>query len=92
MLMISRLISSIGCSVGSVLGQTICKEIHLMGVNLGKVYSIIGMSLGLFPAMGPVIGGWISEYYGWNNIFLFLSAFGLILFLMLTFSFKRDSR
>lgn len=83
-LMISRFIQAFGGSIGSVLGQAICRD-SFHGQALGKAYSSIGSALAVFPALGPVMGGFISEHYGWPGIFLFLSAFGLILSLLVTF-------
>ena len=83
-LMISRFVQSFGCSIGSVIGQTIARD-SFFGPALGKVYSTVGMSLALFPAVGPIIGGLISESYDWNNIFLFLGIFGFSLLILLIF-------
>jgi Bcr/CflA subfamily drug resistance transporter len=75
-LMISRLIQAFGGSIGSVLGQAICRD-AFHGTALGRVYSVIGASLALFPALGPVCGGMIATHLGWVNIFLFLILFAL---------------
>ena len=63
MLMISRLIQAFGASMGSVIGQAICKD-AFHGAALGKVYSSTGSALALFPALGPVCGGIIAQHFG----------------------------
>ncbi len=78
MLMISRFVQAFGGSIGSVLAQAICRD-AFHGPQLGKVYSIVGSSLALFPAIGPIIGGIITEFSSWTIIFLFLTGCGLIL-------------
>lgn len=78
MLMISRLIQAFGGSIGSVLGQALCRD-AFHGPALGKVYSAISSSLALFPALGPLCGGIIAQNWGWANIFLFLILFASIL-------------
>lgn len=78
MLMISRLIQAFGGAIGSVLGQAICRD-AFHGPALGKVYSLIGSAIALFPALGPLCGGLIAEIFGWRNIFVFLTVFALIL-------------
>ncbi len=80
MLMLSRLLQSFGGSVGSVLGQAICRD-AFHGQALGKMYSIIGTALAIFPAIGPTIGGLIDQNFGWHAIFLFLILFGIIVWL-----------
>lgn len=75
LLMLSRFIQGFGGSVGSVLGQAICRDVF-HGAALGKAYSSIGCSLALFPALGPMVGGFITQQWGWPFIFLFLIGFG----------------
>ena len=76
MLMISRFIQAFGGSIGSVLGQALCRD-AFCGPDLSKVYSSMGSSLAVFPALGPIIGGSIADNFGWVNIFIFLILFGL---------------
>jgi DHA1 family bicyclomycin/chloramphenicol resistance-like MFS transporter len=78
MLLLSRSIQALGCSIGTVLGQTISRD-AFSGPNLGKVFSSIGVALSIFPAIGPTIGGFIAEKTHWSNIFLVLISFGIIL-------------
>lgn len=85
MLMMSRFVQAFGGSIGSVLGQALCRD-AFHGAALGRVYSTIGSALALFPALGPVIGGVIAESYGWQSIFLFLIAFAFIIGLLVLVS------
>jgi len=77
-LMFSRFVQAFGGSVGSVLGQAICRD-AFHGPALGKVYSSVGSALALFPAIGPFCGGLIIENWGWRMIFIFLIACAVIL-------------
>lgn len=81
--MLSRFVQAFGGSIGSVLGQAICRD-AFHGPALGRVYSSIGIALALFPAPGPVIGGIIAEYFGWHSIFLFLMVFALTLTILVS--------
>ncbi|WP_133127192.1 multidrug effflux MFS transporter [Legionella nagasakiensis] len=77
-LLASRLIQAFGGSIGSVLGQAVCRD-AFHGSALGKVYATVGSALAVFPAIGPVIGGVIAEHFGWPVIFLFLILVGVLL-------------
>jgi len=79
--MISRLIQGFGGSVGSVLGQAVCRD-AFHGPALGKIYSSVGSALSIFPAIGPVMGGVIAEHYGWPTLFLLLILSALCLSLL----------
>lgn len=76
-LMMSRFIQAFGGSTGSVLGQAICRD-AFQGAALGRVYSSIGSAMAVFPAIGPVIGGVISQNFDWPMIFIFLILSGTI--------------
>lgn len=76
-LMVSRFIQAFGGSVGSVLGQAVCRD-SFHGSELARFYSSMSTSLAIFPAFGPIIGGLIADHLGWVNIFLYLILFGCI--------------
>ena len=77
-LMVSRFIQAFGGSIGSVLGQAMVRD-AFHGPALGRMYAVFGSSLAVFPAVGPVLGGWIAQRYGWYHIFIFLIGFALLL-------------
>lgn len=77
-LLVSRFIQAFGGSVGSVLVQAIVRD-AFHGPALGRTYATVSSSLTLFPALGPIVGGFIAQNYGWYNIFLFLFSFTLLI-------------
>lgn len=76
-LMLSRFVQAFGGSIGSVLGQAICRDTY-QGVERGKVFSVIGSAIAFSPAIGPVLGGMIDQAFGWAAIFLLLIILGII--------------
>lgn len=51
MLMLSRFVQAFGGSIGSVIGQSICRD-AFHGPALGRVYASVSSALALFPALG----------------------------------------
>ncbi len=82
LLMISRFIQAFGGSIGSVLGQAISRD-AFHGSALAKAYSSVGIAMAIFPAIGPLVGGLISEHFDWSNIFLFLMMCAICLSIIL---------
>ncbi|AHE66830.1 multidrug effflux MFS transporter [Legionella oakridgensis] len=80
-LLASRFIQAFGGSIGSVLGQAVCRD-AFQGPALGKVYATVSSALAVFPAIGPVVGGLIAEHFGWPTIFLCLILVGTLLCFM----------
>lgn len=79
-----RFIQAFGGSIGSVLGQAVCRDVY-KGKKLREVYSVIGASLAVFPAIGPFLGGIVSQFYGWRFIFLILGGSAILLFAFVKF-------
>jgi len=53
-----------------------------MGINITAVY--LGLSL------GPVIGGLLTQYFGWRSIFAFLVPFGIISLILIKRRIKTE--
>lgn len=73
-----RFLQAFGASVGSVITQTILREAY-DGAERTKLFSIMSGSLAFSPAVGPVLGGFISELLGWRANFWVLSILALAL-------------
>lgn len=73
-----RFIQAFGSSVGSVVTQTIIRDIY-EGKERHRLFSSLGAPLAASPAIGPFIGGYIDQFFGWNYNFLVLVFIGLIL-------------
>jgi len=74
-LMIFRFIQAFGGSTGSVLGQAIARD-AFASHERGKVFSTVAMALSCAPALGPILGGFIDQYFGWPAVFLVLIGLG----------------
>ncbi len=57
----------------------------------GMAFSIYGLSVVFAPAIGPTLGGWITDNYSWHWIFLINVPIGIIS-LMLTAALVREPK
>jgi MFS transporter, DHA1 family, multidrug resistance protein len=48
------------------------------GAEAAKVFSLIGMVRSLAPLLAPAIGAFIIHFFAWEAIFIFLTAYALI--------------
>ncbi|MCW3010858.1 MAG: family efflux transporter permease subunit [Solirubrobacterales bacterium] len=46
--------------------------------NMGRVMSLIGVPIVLAPVLGPVLGGWLLDSFGWQWIFLINVPIGVL--------------
>lgn len=63
-----RFVQAFGASVGSVITQTILRDSY-DGAERTKLFSVMSGALAFSPAIGPVLGGFISEFLGWRANF-----------------------
>lgn len=73
-----RFVQAFGASVGSIITQTILRDLY-DGVQRTKLFSVMSGALAFSPALGPVLGGFISEFYGWRANFWVLAILSVIL-------------
>jgi len=84
MLLFARFIQAFGASVGSVLGQAIARD-AIKPEERGKLFSSVSMAMAFAPAIGPLIGGGIIEFYHWSYVFIALMIIAIFTILMVIF-------
>ncbi len=83
MLLIGRMIQALSAA-GMVTSRAIVRDM----VGREKSASMIGyvtMGMALAPMIGPALGGFLDEYYGWQSAFWLLFSFGLIVYVITWF-------
>lgn len=80
-----RFLQAFGASVGSVITQTMLRDLY-DGKERTKLFALMSGALAFSPAIGPVMGGFISEYLGWRANFWVLSILALVLAIWSFFS------
>src|SRR5215813_9802552 len=63
-----RILQGIGDSSLIPISQTILRETY-PPEEQGMAMAIFGMGVVLAPAMGPILGGWLTDNYGWPWVF-----------------------
>lgn len=69
-LLVLRCLQSTGSSGTLALGYAVVADISVSG-DRGRYMGIVGAGINIGPAIGPVIGGILTEYLGWRSIFWF---------------------
>ncbi|HEK9099914.1 TPA: multidrug effflux MFS transporter [Bacillus pseudomycoides] len=70
-LLFSRFVQAFGASTGSVVTQTILRESvdgHKRHVMFAQISAVIAFT----PAIGPLIGGWMDQIFGFRSVSLTL--------------------
>lgn len=77
-LFIGRFIQAFGASTGSVTTQTILRD-NYTGTKRHQMFAKISAVLAFSPALGPLIGGVITQFYGFRIVFFVLVVMGMVL-------------
>lgn len=88
-LIIARLIQSFGGGAIMPTSMAIIGE-HFKQHERGKVLGYWGVGVVIGPAIGPTIGGILTEYFGWRSIFLINLPIGIFAILYSLKVIKRD--
>ncbi|SCW64411.1 drug resistance transporter, Bcr/CflA subfamily [Paenibacillus tianmuensis] len=78
-LLVSRFIQAFGASTGSVVTQTILRE-SIEGAKRHAVFAQISAALAFTPAIGPLIGGWVDQAFGFRAVFFTLVVMSVAIF------------
>ncbi|MBP6518191.1 MULTISPECIES: multidrug effflux MFS transporter [unclassified Shewanella] len=78
LLLMARILSAFGAAVGSVITQTMMRDSY-SGEELAKVFSVMGMSLGISPVIGLLLGSVLSAYWGYKGVFVALMVSAIVL-------------
>lgn len=84
-LLFFRLIQAFGASVGSVITQSMMRE-SFNDLQRGKIFAQTSAALSLSPAIGPLVGGLVQTYFGYQHVFSTLIVMAVLL---LFYSFYR---
>jgi len=77
-LLLFRVLQGTSAGAGMVVGRAVIRD-SFEGHAAQRLMSLVTMIFGLAPAIAPVVGGWLQAWFGWQAVFLFLAAYGLVL-------------
>lgn len=80
-LLIYRAIQGLSGGTGLIIGRAMIRDLF-SGIQAQKIMSHVTMMFALSPAIAPIIGGWLFEWFDWRAIFLFMALFAFTLFVL----------
>ena len=73
-----RTLQGFAASGGFIAGRAMIRDAHDER-NAHRAMSQVTMVFALAPAIAPILGGWLDDYYGWRSVFWFLCLFAAVL-------------
>ncbi|RED47685.1 multidrug effflux MFS transporter [Aestuariispira insulae] len=74
-LVAARLFQALGGCSGVVVARAVVRDVY-GATRAAKLLSYMGTAMALAPALGPILGGYLTVAFGWQANFVVLSIFG----------------
>jgi len=82
--LLARLAQGVGACAGPVIGRAVVRD-SFARRDAARAFAFIGTAISVAPALGPLIGGFLEVWLGWQAAFVFLMGYGgVMLWLALT--------
>jgi DHA1 family bicyclomycin/chloramphenicol resistance-like MFS transporter len=76
-LIAGRVAQAVGACAGLVLGRAIIRDVYDRDASARGI-ALVMMAMTLAPAVSPVIGAYVSQWFGWRAMFALHAALGVI--------------
>ncbi len=72
-LLLGRALQGISAGSGVIVGRAVVRDL-LDGPAAQRLMSHVAMVFAIAPAVAPILGGALAEWFGWRSIFVFLAV------------------
>lgn len=76
-LILARFFQALGACAGPVLGRAIVRDVY-GPLQAARVLAYISGAMAIAPMIGPLLGGWLTVWFGWRANFAALSLFSAV--------------
>ncbi|MGB3288608.1 MAG: multidrug effflux MFS transporter [Burkholderiaceae bacterium] len=74
LLIVFRTFQGLSVGAGSIVGRVVIRD-RLEGPAAQRLLAQVSMIFGLAPAIAPVFGGWLQNWFPWQSVFIFMAIF-----------------
>ena len=78
-LITARVLLGIAAAAEAVIGLAVLKDLYDEGEQV-RALALLGMVIGIAPALAPILGGHLHVAFGWQSNFLVIAAAALVAF------------
>lgn len=78
LLVLARLVQAVGACSGPVVGRAMIRDLYAPP-DMARILAYVSSAMAIAPMLGPVIGGWLTVWFGWRANFAALLSIALVL-------------
>ncbi len=86
-LILFRFMQALGSCAGLVIGRAIVRDLY-QPHEAARVFSLLMLIMGLAPILAPIVGGILTDAFGWRSIFWVLAGISLVTLVAVHFFLK----
>lgn len=90
-LIVGRFLQALGACCGPVVGRAVVRDVFGRE-KAATIFAYLGAAMALAPAIAPMIGGGMTEAFGWQAPFVFLCAFGVAIVVWVAVALGESNR
>ncbi len=76
-LLVLRVMQGFAASGGMTVGRAVVRDVYA-GPSAQRAMSTVMLVFALAPAVAPIIGGILHDWWGWRSVFVFLALYGVV--------------
>jgi DHA1 family bicyclomycin/chloramphenicol resistance-like MFS transporter len=76
LLIMGRFMQAVGASVGTVATRAILRDTR-SGEQMAEAMSYVAIAMGIAPIIGPIFGGLLDSYFGYQSMFIVTALMGV---------------
>lgn len=82
-----RFIQGFGSAAVAVMSRAVVRDLFAT-TTAARMYARMFQTIGLFAVICPVIGGQLTELFGWRAVYLFMAAWSVIGMIVIAFALR----
>jgi DHA1 family bicyclomycin/chloramphenicol resistance-like MFS transporter len=86
-LIVARFVQGIGACAGMTIPRAVVRDLHT-GHEAARLMALIMLVFSVSPILAPVFGSFVTEYFGWREIFVAVAVIGVLALLLAIFVLK----
>ncbi|OXY81826.1 MFS transporter [Oceanimonas doudoroffii] len=87
MLLLGSFVQGAGTAAAGSLCRSLMRD-RFEGAELVRYNGYVSMGIMLAPLLAPLAGGWLNLHFGWQSMYGFLLATGLVILLVMSLCFR----
>lgn len=73
----ARMVQAVGGAAGLVIARAILSDVYGTDEMAGRLATLV-MIMVVAPTLAPLVGGYLTDWFGWRSLFLVVSVLGLL--------------